>query len=450
MYTLKFTLKQHTPNIHFQHDQEGATLRATEVKPKLDRALIKKIGNGNYDHGVIIARERKWITSMNSDSLDLKMKIQASANFEYPVNVPRLDRENHVDRDNRGNPRSEGFPCFFGNMGDANRENEKKFVYAQNRVYIKINTNCESLFLFMEKGDGYKTIARFFNTENFGTRQSKGFGSFSVIKENGEMDFEISRYYFDVYLRNRNINQLKTQHQIRFPRVQMTDEQLILVDHWRQVFNNINLFHKVLKSGYNQQRGYVKSTLFKYFKDEHNIQWDKKTIKEVYFNDKLSRHQDNHPDEDILLFDEEEQKIASSRNHMFLVRDLLGLTSQAEWNREYNNAVISKTNSEIDRFKSPVTYKPILRSDEEGDFFSVFIFLHEIPEEFLNKPFNVTVNNHGTLVLDTPDRSKFTTSKYFEYLAGDSFAIEDLVNSENADTDTISDMFNMLKPQENE
>ena len=39
MYKLEFTLKQHTPLIHFQHDQAGATLRATEVKPKLDKFL---------------------------------------------------------------------------------------------------------------------------------------------------------------------------------------------------------------------------------------------------------------------------------------------------------------------------------------------------------------------------------------------------------------------------
>jgi hypothetical protein len=43
MYKLKFTLKQHTPLIHFQHDQAGATLRATEVKPKLDQFIIEKL-----------------------------------------------------------------------------------------------------------------------------------------------------------------------------------------------------------------------------------------------------------------------------------------------------------------------------------------------------------------------------------------------------------------------
>ena len=52
MYRLEFTLKQHTPLIHFQQDQEGATLRATEVKPKLDRFIIERLGNGNYDEGL--------------------------------------------------------------------------------------------------------------------------------------------------------------------------------------------------------------------------------------------------------------------------------------------------------------------------------------------------------------------------------------------------------------
>ena len=45
MHTLKVTLKQHTPLIHFQHDQEGATLRASEVKPKLDRFILTRLGD---------------------------------------------------------------------------------------------------------------------------------------------------------------------------------------------------------------------------------------------------------------------------------------------------------------------------------------------------------------------------------------------------------------------
>lgn len=35
MNQLTAILKQHTPMIHFQHNESGATLRASEVKPLL-------------------------------------------------------------------------------------------------------------------------------------------------------------------------------------------------------------------------------------------------------------------------------------------------------------------------------------------------------------------------------------------------------------------------------
>ena len=37
----EYHLKAHSPLIHFQYDSNGATLRATEVKPKLDRYILK-------------------------------------------------------------------------------------------------------------------------------------------------------------------------------------------------------------------------------------------------------------------------------------------------------------------------------------------------------------------------------------------------------------------------
>lgn len=50
-------LKQHTPIIHFQWEQKGATLRATELKPKLDLFLkgknfstLKKYFNDKGDY----------------------------------------------------------------------------------------------------------------------------------------------------------------------------------------------------------------------------------------------------------------------------------------------------------------------------------------------------------------------------------------------------------------
>src|SRR3990167_6963021 len=42
-FKVEFTLKQHTPIIHFQSEQSGATLRATELKPKLDKFITQRL-----------------------------------------------------------------------------------------------------------------------------------------------------------------------------------------------------------------------------------------------------------------------------------------------------------------------------------------------------------------------------------------------------------------------
>ena len=49
MHKLEIKLKQHTPLIHFQHDQEGATLRASEVKPKLDKFIVERDFENDFD-----------------------------------------------------------------------------------------------------------------------------------------------------------------------------------------------------------------------------------------------------------------------------------------------------------------------------------------------------------------------------------------------------------------
>ena len=75
MYKLSFTLKQHTPIIHFQHEQEGATLRATEVKPKLDRFIIDKL----KQDGKEVPKE--WLVGKGDHpALNYKMKIQEKNN----------------------------------------------------------------------------------------------------------------------------------------------------------------------------------------------------------------------------------------------------------------------------------------------------------------------------------------------------------------------------------
>lgn len=72
---LSFTLRQHTPHIHFQDTDPRATLRATEIKPKLDRFLIGKLGRiGNISPSWRVGREKA-----QSPALDYKLHFLEQA-----------------------------------------------------------------------------------------------------------------------------------------------------------------------------------------------------------------------------------------------------------------------------------------------------------------------------------------------------------------------------------
>ena len=74
-FKVEFTLKQHTPIIHFQSEQHGATLRATELKPKFDRFLISYVFKNKK------SEYQKYLIDKEKDALDYKVKIYNQANI---------------------------------------------------------------------------------------------------------------------------------------------------------------------------------------------------------------------------------------------------------------------------------------------------------------------------------------------------------------------------------
>jgi hypothetical protein len=85
-YKIEIKLKQITPMIHFQHDETGATLRASEVKPKLDKFIIKQLG------GEANVPECYWLDKDRNGALNYKMQIRAEG-------TPTIsnDRRNIID-----------------------------------------------------------------------------------------------------------------------------------------------------------------------------------------------------------------------------------------------------------------------------------------------------------------------------------------------------------------
>ena len=93
-FSLQLKLKQHTPLLHFQHDQEGATLRATEIKPKLDEFILLTKGRKAVHPEYFADAD-----DADKNALDYKLRISAEKSEEYVVAsaIPRGVRED-LDR----------------------------------------------------------------------------------------------------------------------------------------------------------------------------------------------------------------------------------------------------------------------------------------------------------------------------------------------------------------
>lgn len=343
-YTQTYQLLQHTPLIHFQRQQIGATLRATEVKPKFDDFLIKKIFNGEKD------RYRDFLVggpNHRHSALDYRLTIRD--NIEDP---PIIIEKNSKD-----------YPMFFANMGKDYKE-----LAALEKREITISIFClnEKLGTAIEDN-----IGSFFACTNFGLRSSKGYGSFTVKNSNA-----LPKDAFHFTAKGNN---------------------------WSEALENVELFYKSIRGGINgisvrNRNGskkfyrdfYMKPLIFQYAID-NNIQWEKKTIKEKFFNNQLSTQQRNHhpsPNGYWPLY-------ASSRDQR-IVRDLLGLSTEQTW-KDYpvlNSSIsIKKNHNEdtIQRFASPIIFKPIFKDGK----YEVYFWANPIPAEYLDATFNIEANNES-------------------------------------------------------
>ena len=132
-------LKQHTPIIHFQWDQKGATLRATEFKPKLDR-YIKKKYYGNDQN--------------------IRLKYQVRIKYLSPLTINGTQKNLHKDS------------MFFGNLNQP--EHKKKFEIYGSELELRFNTHFDTKL----KTQIEETLPICLALENFGTRNNKGNGCF--------------------------------------------------------------------------------------------------------------------------------------------------------------------------------------------------------------------------------------------------------------------------------
>lgn len=336
-----YYLKQQSPMLHFQSADRYATVRATELKPKLDRFIEKWMAR----HKKTLPSE--WRLKNNSDAQsDPDGKEKKNTALNYRVRILNAEG-NTVYEPKQGMP-------YFGNMGaDAVK---KKCVTAKGLIELHIRCYIKELAELIDE-----CLPTFFLTVNFGTRQNKGFGSFVLCTDNGSLlhnPADNEKLLMDWYGKNK-------VYCIRYKRATSDQEKL----------SDINTVYMLLKSGINVKPVYLKSYLMLYFASK-GIDWEKKSLK----------HSGIAP----VVYDRWRKGPTPPGTDERYVRGLLGVGDQQQWFSDdgshgkkiigYNKKgkpiyqretiSINAHNGDIERVPSPLIFKII------GNF--VYILFEEI------------------------------------------------------------------------
>lgn len=356
----EYKLVQHTPLIHFQHSEPHACLRATEVKPKLDRFLIEQL---EEDDRFGDGRWKKWFVGDGSQqSFDYMMRITP--------NSERVDRTQSIENGiERAIARAEHRPPnasfheihknYFGNMASGNniqdtiRETFKESLFYKDGLTLTIRCFIPELLTLIDEH-----IRGFFMMHNFGTRQRKGFGSFTVdisTKPNEPKGFDLVGKYCP------NAYYCKLDNDVN------ADALLDAV--W--------VISAFLRSGFNRGEGnYVRGFVFRYFQREKNpLANDKAFVKQqvphnVY--NEATRGEHLHP-------------YGNNVRYRY-VRGLLGTNENSRFCRDPNAHtpvydIYTHSAEGIERFPSPLLFKPI------GKF--VFILPQKMPDKIFGSEFYI-------------------------------------------------------------
>lgn len=373
MKTLTLTLKQHTPLLHFQDEQRTASLRVTEIKPKLDKWLLLQMDE---------AKSKAWSVSTpvsagkSNKSLKYKMRVRDSG-------LTALDLDN---------PRP-SIPMFFGRG--------KRAFFTNNSLIIEIMSHYDGLIELIAE-----QAPLFFLTTNFGTRQSKGYGGFEVTKievtkiEVTEIEVTEIKVGKEQLTLNPTAEKFFENNSdlIRFE-INATD--------WQSAFDQIDLFYKSVRGGINYSgKFYCKPILF-FFAKKYNWQWEKKSIKEKFLTESVSfrRLDSSNGDGEFdgygLKWQQEEYKddregpVIYSSDQRALIRDLLGLSTNSNW-YTYGIKVYKKYKGtdRVTRIPSPFYFKVFASGPDK--YRVILMRNNELIDEIVERVkenFEITIKN---------------------------------------------------------
>lgn len=294
---------------------------------------------------------------------------------------------------------SDVFPLMLSNMGGKGTKEELVDFSLHDTVDVYFFSKNERIIPILRDN-----VELFFCVFNFGQRATKGFGSFTVKRIEGD---ENRKEIYD--LLNIDTPFLK----FKFQSLQ-------------QIFEVIDFYWKCLKSGINYTKGdkesgrYIKSFLWKYYNNilKDGSTWEKRMIKQS-FNLTTGSEVKENP------------------NEPKFVRGAMGCPEFYEYKNKGSKVAVKhicdeKDDNFIARIPSPIYFKPEI----VGDVAKIYILVDKKVEESLKNVNNRTFKfscGGKSINIDLPSSINYSDllTKYHSSLANPNFTEEEKINYED-------------------
>ena len=360
---LELGLKCHAPIIHFQPstNAKGATLRASEVKPKFDKYLWTK--------------EPEELATY--ELLPYKMKFIAKKKKEV---IDEKTKDKKVD-----------IPLYYA-------KDQKRMVITNPKIVVTcFDPTLQKLIV--------KHIKNFFIVTNFGAAQGKGYGSFTIDSEKND---QVEQENAEKILMEEF--GLKTLYKIDCNQLSKGLKEI------EKIFEVIENFYKIIKGGINH-KGYIKGFLFKYMSDK-GIKNEKAALKtKIIDNPYASKQNKVKQGPPINSHKECYVRALLGLSSSFAFKDQRRQNGGAV----DVNIKISHAGETIERFPSPLTFKVINnivyiipKKIDERIWEKEFVFTYELDKKRGHAHGIQPKSKPEKLKLDTPASNDFCLEDFLD------------------------------------
>lgn len=392
MHQATFTLRQETPLVHFLHDQPGATLRATELKPKLDKMIVAALGEEAV---------KDWISRKGETghiALDYKVRI-------VPMGEPKSVELN--PKPENGLLTTEPYPHLLANMGGKENKQDLKNLVMYDGAILEIKTWHDGLLAKIKEH-----LPKLMAQTNFGNRSGKGFGSFICIQIDGaNVDFKVHLNSGIRFVCDTSTMDVIGYPPDKKPRPGQNTKPETEREIQKSLFNVLDIFYKTLRSGinYGHKDFYFKSLMYRYADEVLKEQWDKKTIKEQYFTGNGTNHNIDHRNF-LGLSTIEQWGIRSQREGKKWIKPPGAITREGVRLEEGGGDALYK--KEEFRFPSPLMFKPVRLNKYSFEIYLTYD--DQNISDYKRKAIRVQKDGDGELVMRPSQR--FHLKDFIEFV----------------------------------